>query len=171
MKKLILSLLLISAIMFAGENWIEKGEEAFYKGGFDTAIKHYQKAIDDNPKNASEAYFLIGCAYDQKKNYDLAIKYYQKSISFTDSKEIEPISSSYIAIGHAYIGKKDFDSAIKNLTKAAELRPEYADCYTLLGVVYKKKGNNKKSSECFKKSAQLGSSSAQEYCKENNISW
>ncbi len=113
---LIILLALSSITIFASEDNIEIFlQEAIVltnQGSYDGAITILQKAISKN-KNSFTAYFLMGNAYQYKKNYYKAIKHYKKSIQLNSK-----LGLAHYGIARCYYYLSQIDLSISWLEKA-----------------------------------------------------
>jgi tetratricopeptide (TPR) repeat protein len=84
----------------------ELGLDAFREHAYDKAIKNFNKAIAENPKDYS-AYFYKGFCYFDQKKYTLAL---------TDWKEVISLKEDYIEayanIASIYLEMKDYEQAL-----------------------------------------------------------
>jgi tetratricopeptide (TPR) repeat protein len=103
------------------------------KGEYDRAILVYNKAIENDPGEAT-AYFNRGIAYNRKGEYDRAILDYTKAI------EIDlRFTEAYYNRGTVFSTKGEHDRAILDFTYAIEINPKYTDAYIKRGNTYFKK--------------------------------
>jgi len=134
------------------------------KGYYIRAIRYWQKAVKINPDYA-DAFYNMGNAYVKENNYNKAIESYQKAI------EINPdFADAYHNIGFVYNDKGNYDKAIECYQKAIEINPDYAKAYFSMGIAYHD-GNIGKAFQLYEKAAILGNKEAQDYLRENGISW
>jgi tetratricopeptide (TPR) repeat protein len=134
----------------------------YYKDqAYDKAIQYFNEAIKSMPNCAweSEAYNMMGNAYEEKQDYDKAIECYKKAIE----SNIEGryyynyaiIANIYNNMGYAYAKKQDYDKAIENYKKAVELYPYYIDAYNNMGYAYAEKQDYGKAIEFYNKAIEL----------------
>ncbi len=148
MKKILLSLVLISTVLLSGCSktdtyFIKIANSAFENNDYKTAIRNYRLALMLD-KNNSKAYTQY-CAcesylYDKNKKINL-----EKAIKNCD-KALEVDSKNYEA--HFYKGRilsqldKD-QEAIEEYTKSININPNFSNAYLNRGAIYEKlKMNN-----------------------------
>jgi type IV pilus assembly protein PilF len=92
------------------------------------------------------------------------------------SQTTNKITSANLDLGIEYMKQGAYENAFKNLEKAKKADPDYAPTYNVLGLLYQKLGNNKKSEENFKHALNLNkhdSSTLNNYsnflCLQNRI--
>ncbi len=123
------------------------------------ALPYVDKAIEyagnlelDHPGMRSEAYNLKGDLLVTLKKNDEALKCFKKALEDdlykTPEYTLYNMSLVYIAMGK-------YTEAKSNLTKAVDIRPDYAPAWDALGVVYSKTGDNVSAIEAFKKALNL----------------
>jgi tetratricopeptide (TPR) repeat protein len=122
MKKKYIYLLIIFIILnyiginiFASEDievFLQKAINMTNQGSYDGAITILQKAISKN-KNSFAAYFLMGNAYQYKKNYYESIKNYKKSIKLNPE-----LGLAYYGIARCYYYLGQIDLSVNWLEKA-----------------------------------------------------
>lgn len=99
---------------------INKGNEAYRKGDYPSAISLYKDALRKEPGQQT-ARFNLANALQKQKEYAAAIEEYKK----TDSKATEQIrATTAYNMGLAYIRSKQTDKAIESFTIALRLMPD-----------------------------------------------
>lgn len=83
------------------------------------AIKHYQAALEANPKNSGAA-INLSAIYIDKKQHDEAIEVCKKGLEATKGASVE----LHTNLGWAFAGKGDHEKAAKSFGNAAKLKPE-----------------------------------------------
>ncbi len=105
---------------------------------FDKAIYHYGEAIRINPIYA-DAYYNRGIIYYVTGQKKLALQ------DFTDAirriPESSKSASAYNNIGITYFELGQKQSSIDNLSRAIELKPDYADAWNNRALVYLNTGD------------------------------
>ncbi len=105
------------------------------QGSYDSAIAHYSKALELNPKY-KDAYYSRGVSFGKKSGYDASIR------DFTKVLELDPKDAdAFYNRGNAHEAKGDQDAAIRDYTKALELDPKGADAFCGRGNAYDAKGD------------------------------
>lgn len=120
MKKLIISLLLISVTVYCeetAEDYFNRGLDFANKGKYDEAIANLKKALELSPKYA-ELHFNLGIVYANKKEYDNAIKELEDAININPDN----IYSHYV-LAMLYEKKKLNDRATEEWEKVLKLNP------------------------------------------------
>jgi len=97
----------------------EKGNDAYKKKDFDTAIAHYKKAIEFDPDNMTYQ-TNAAAAFFEQKNYDDCIKFCKDAIdtgrrAFADYKLI---AKAFHRIGNAYMRQEKFTEAVEAYSQA-----------------------------------------------------
>jgi Ca-activated chloride channel family protein len=99
---------------------LRQGRDAYEKGAFEEALKHFidaQLARPDDPT----AYYNVGNAYYKNGDYETARLHYQKALESED-KEVK--QKSYYNMGNAYFRQNKIKEAIEQYEKALELNAE-----------------------------------------------
>ena len=168
------ALLFVAAATFANdaETHTKRGEELFRQNEFGKAITELNKAIQQDPNNAT-AYFIRGYAYLNRSEYSQAIS------DLTQATRLNPnYAVAYNIRGNAYRKKGEHDEgclgekcppkdneysekAIADYTKAIELNPNYAEAYSNRGNMYYRKGNSVKAIADYKTALQLNPNNAE----------
>lgn len=119
----VLCLFLVPYIGFAqtANDYINKGVEAHNQQNFKTAISHYSKAIEIDPK-AVLAYSNRATAYYSAKSYQQALADCDKLLTL----DANNYTAHYVA-GVIYKTQNDYTKAIDFLTKAIAAKPEDAN--------------------------------------------
>ncbi len=121
---------------------------------FITAIKHFEKAIELNPRgeylfyNMADSYYAI-------KDFDKANDLYEKAIALHPTKV-----GIYSWYANILVGQGKFDEAIKATKKAIELEPKYKYAYRNLGDAYKQKKEYDSAHSAYKKAIEIDPSYA-----------
>src|ERR1044072_8983185 len=110
--------------------FMQKGDEADFK----EAVKALNEAIKLRPKFAM-AYQALGLAYEIRRDADEALANYKKA-SVIDPKNPEHVAS--MAYVYFFLKNND-DAAIGLLKQALGLKPDYAQAYWKLALVYHRK--------------------------------
>ncbi|MEQ8189335.1 MAG: tetratricopeptide repeat protein, partial [Candidatus Eremiobacterota bacterium] len=111
----IITLIYININIFASEDievFLQKAIVLTNQGSYDGAITVLQKAIGKN-KNSFTAYFLMGNAYQYKKDYHESIKNYKKAIQLNPE-----LGLAYYGIARCYYYLSQTELSISWLEKA-----------------------------------------------------
>ncbi|XP_064602093.1 stress-induced-phosphoprotein 1-like [Liolophura sinensis] len=97
----------------------DKGNEAYKKKDFETALGHYNKAFELDPTNIT---FLTNKAavYFEKGDFDQCIEVCQKAVDVgrENRADYKLIAKAYARIGNAYLKKEDLESALNFYNKS-----------------------------------------------------
>jgi tetratricopeptide (TPR) repeat protein len=143
-------LLCLSHAAFCGqtEDAILRGNALIQKKDYDGAIKEYEKALKNDPKNA-KAHLLLGLTYANKGDLDKALKFTQYTLM------LEKSYAAYQNLGLIYANKGEYQNAIDAYESALKLNPSSAGAWYQLGLVYAASGNFTESITAYKKSIEL----------------
>ena len=111
----VITLIYININIFASEDievFLQEAIAMTNQGSYDGAITILQKAIGKN-RNSFAAYFLMGNAYQYKKDYYESIKNYKKSIQLNPE-----LGLAYYGIARCYYYLSQIDLSINWLEKA-----------------------------------------------------
>lgn len=86
----------------------------YKRGDYKTAIKKWEKLVNQKPQNDTLNYFL-GVAYLAEKNQDKAITYLHKVLNQNNTIFME---ETYFFLGLAYLKNKDFEKSKQNFEKS-----------------------------------------------------
>lgn len=131
MHKRLLPLLLVALILAACGSPYENGMQAYEKGHWKEAIKHFQevKGWDEHSEEAesmiAKASFNIGKAAYESGNWDEALEYLPEAKTERYAEAKEMIGLAYYNKGREAIEREDWSAAINNLLM---VRPE-CSCY------------------------------------------
>lgn len=106
---------------------IRDGEAAFTRGDFRTALTHYQRALQLDPK-LYEAALFAGDAHLQLREWDLAGEWYAKAIAINPNRE-----TAYRYWGDALIGAGQAETARDKFIDAIIAEPYNRTSYKGLG--------------------------------------
>lgn len=90
----------------------EKGNEAYKKKEFTTAIEHYNKAIEHDPTDIT-FYNNLAAVYFEQKNYEKCIELCEKGVEIgrENRADFKLIAKSLMRIGNAYKKMKKYQQA------------------------------------------------------------
>jgi len=106
------------------------GLEAIKKGGFDTAIAAWEKAIEIDP-GMFPAYGKLGMAYYTQGRFSKASEIYRKELKLNPN---DPMV--YFSLGVVYRMNEQYEDSIVMQKKALSLNPKLASAYNELGLTY-----------------------------------
>jgi tetratricopeptide (TPR) repeat protein len=117
----------------SANEYFERGNQHYYAGRYDDAIRDLTEAIRLNPQDEG-TYNNRGLAYYNKNDYDRAIADYTEAVRLNSQD-----ADAYNNRGVAYDDKKEYDHAIADYTEAIRLNPILAQAYNNRGWAYQNK--------------------------------
>lgn len=119
-------------------------------GDYPGAIEEYLKAVALAP-NFTPLYMQIGLNYDalgrkaantdvQKQNFELALSYYAQAVSINQQLGVQD-PKPYLNLANTYTQEGEFFAAALNVRTALDMRPDDANIYGRLGLVYHRARN------------------------------
>lgn len=125
-----------------------------YAGQFyNSAIKHFRKAIELDPKLA-RAYDNLGLCYYYENQNDLAIANFQKAIEL-DHGSAHPSPWPYLNLGITQQFVNQLPAAETSIREALRLDPGFAKAHFQLGTVLEDKGESEAALTELKEAARL----------------
>jgi Ca-activated chloride channel family protein len=117
--KYCITIILLSFSMFAtaqrANNYIKKGNDAYRKSDFNTAVKDYENALKKDPEN-SVARFNLANTLQRQNNTKQAIKNYDEIIADASLNSLK--AECNYNKGLSYIKEKDLLKAIESFKAA-----------------------------------------------------
>ncbi len=129
-------------------------------GNYPQAIDEYKQALQISP-NLTFLYMRIGVNYRKIQQYELALKNFAKAATINEALGVKD-SGPYFSIATTYIQMGQFFSAGLNARKGLNYKPDDADAYGQLGMIYFKSRNYEGAIPAFK--CALSGCTAQEAC-------
>ena len=129
-------------------------------GNYPQAIEEYKKALQISP-NLTFIYMSIGVNYRKILQYELALENFAKAATINAALGVKD-SGPYFSIAKTYVQMGQFFSAGLNARKGLNYKPDDADAYGQLGIIYFKSRNYEGAIPAFK--CALSSCTAQEAC-------
>lgn len=105
-----------------------------HKGEVETAVKHYEKAIEIDPKH-KDANFNMAKIYYGKRDYRTASDYYRKAVAAAPAN-----ANFHYEYGNTLIKLNDDAGAIDAYRKAVDINPSFEDAHYNLAYVYQMSG-------------------------------
>jgi tetratricopeptide (TPR) repeat protein len=124
------------------------------------AIAEYKQALQISP-NLTFLYMSIGVNYRQITQYELALENFAKAAQINETLGVKD-SGPYFSIARTYVQMGQFFSAGLNARKGLNYKPDDADAYAQLGIIYFKSRNYEGAIPAFK--CALSGCTAQEAC-------
>ena len=112
-----------------------------------------------NPEK-SRAYLDKGIDYLYSSQFDESIEMFDKSIKY-DENNFE----AYYYRGCAYSNNFDKEKALDDWTKAIEIKPDYADPYFNIGLMYRRNNDYAMACYYFKLAEKYGRQNMEDYVK------
>lgn len=115
--------------------WYRNGLDSLWLGNYESALGHFENAVNRNPRRA-EAWVEVGfCKVKQGKHHE-AIRAYQRAL------QLRPNSAeTHNRLGDAYFDLARFNDAVLSYQQAVSLRPDMAEAYYNLGMTYLELGD------------------------------
>jgi Trypsin-like peptidase domain/Tetratricopeptide repeat len=110
--------------------WYKNGLNSLWLGNYDSALGHFENAVNRNPTRA-EAWIQVGfCKVKQGKNHD-AIRAFEQAL------KLEPDSYEALnKLGDAYYYAANYHKARDSYERAVRLRPELAEGHYNLALAH-----------------------------------
>ncbi|PWB72262.1 hypothetical protein C3F09_06905, partial [candidate division GN15 bacterium] len=102
---------------------VNKGNEAYRKKDYKTALDMYHSAETDRPESPELKYNIAGAQY-QRGSFKDAIEQYQGAIKTTD---VGLEAQAQYNLGSTYYRMKDYQNAIQSYQEALKLNPRDMD--------------------------------------------
>lgn len=112
-----------------------------------------------NPEK-SRIYLDNGIDYLYTSQYDEAIELFNKAIRYDENNY-----EAYYYRGCAYSNNLRNDDAMADWQKALELKPDYADPYFNIGLLYRRNHDDMTACEYFKLAEKYGRQNMEDYVK------
>jgi len=122
---LFISILFLSAVSVRADfiATVNKGNDAYRKKDYKTALDMYHSAETDRPESPELKYNIAG-AQHQQGSFKEAIEQYQGAIKTTD---IGLEAEAQYNLGSTYYRMKDYQNAIKGFEESLKLNPKDMD--------------------------------------------
>lgn len=131
---LILILFLVQTVLADFIGTVKKGNEAYQKKDYKTALEQYRAAEADNP-TSPELDYNIGTALVNDGAYEEAIDKLQKALR---TQDISVEASAHYNMGNTYFRMNNYQNAIKEFEEALKLNPQDMDAKFNLELTRKK---------------------------------
>src|SRR5438034_29277 len=122
------------------------GDGLMSSGSEKEAIESYKMAGDFAPKD-DQLNYVLGRIYSNAKYFDDAIKAFDRSTraNSDNAKSWRELGLAYRRRGEQMNEPEDFNKAIECLKKAVTLKPDDDDAYAIMGGLYKRLKEYKRS--------------------------
>jgi tetratricopeptide (TPR) repeat protein len=121
---------------FEKKDYVKKGDQYWESQDYRKAKEWYQKAIDNNPRDAT-ACLGMGRAYLGLEEPDRAVKWYQKAIDINPNLSQESAKELYV-MGLTYFIIDKYDQSITCFRQCIDFNPYNADAHYYIGSTCKK---------------------------------
>ncbi|MCF8465000.1 MAG: tetratricopeptide repeat protein [Flavobacteriales bacterium] len=112
-----------------GDNQIEEGKKLLQKGEIESALKHFQLAMDANPVNHLAIYY-VALSHLKLDKIPMAL------IEFDRALELSPNNVMYLSDrAVTKLRLKDEQGSMSDLNKCVELDPKYSYRYSLRAFI------------------------------------
>jgi len=150
---LIIPFLLITSLAFSATKYAElyfsKGVAEFNEGRFEQALTEFNKAAEEDPRNAQVQYYL-GLTQIQLNDPKAAVD------SFKRGLELDPaLPHAHYDLAIAYYKLGEYDSALKEFRPAEEQEPNRAMIHYYQGYILHLQNRFEESIPYFKKASEL----------------
>ncbi len=120
-KYVLMVFLLLWLTPLCGQRYLKKGDNAFEREQYKTAIDHYQEAFDRSDKSRktrAEASFKTARAYMKISNPENALEHFRKAERYNYHND-----KMYFEMADAYLQHEEFDSALMAIEKYEKIHP------------------------------------------------
>lgn len=125
----------------------------WYEWNWQAAEKHYQRALDLDPKNPT-AHYAYAHLLSNSGRHEKALA------EIKVARELDPLSLRTNALeGQIYFLAKDYDNALDRLQKSIDLDPNFWLSHIMISRVYTEKGMHSEAVAEAKKAAELSGNS------------
>jgi tetratricopeptide (TPR) repeat protein len=129
MKKILFIILTIISIKSFGQNYnFDQGVKAFKENDYETAIKYFDIAIEDNPKEPI-SYYYRSIIYKTYEQYSYALRDITSSIKLISNKEKELLSGAYQLRATIYFSIENNEKCFEDFNSAIKLTPKDPQIY------------------------------------------
>lgn len=140
------------------------GKIAVDLGRFDTAIQYFKTALEANPTNSFELYFLIGVLHGKLGNFDGAIEAYTKAVAIRPD-----YAAAYRKLGEAFIRQSKFEKALEAYRNAAAITPDIASLQNNLGAMLHRQGKFEEAIQAYTRAVEIQPHYAEAHNNMGNV--
>ena len=97
------------------QDWYRKGNDAFDREEYDTALSHYTKLIEMEP-DLFEVYYIRGTVYGAKGEYEKAVADFDRAVLLNPD-----YAEAYYGRAIAYSSQKEYGKAVADIKKSQAL--------------------------------------------------
>ena len=114
---------------------IAKGDEAYKKDNFDSAVENYKAALKINPSD-EETLLKLGNIYKMQNDNGKALDFYKKAIFVNPD-----YADGWFNLGLVYANDNNISKSKECFEKVISLDAEYAYAYYALAIAYEEEDN------------------------------
>lgn len=126
-----------------GKNYSTLGVHHFGEGNYKKAVKSFEKAVENDPKNTGHL-AMLGWTYFKLGDYDKAISTFEQ-LAWVDPYALD----AYTGRGWSYFKKLNYDRAVDHFEEAIDVDPDAADPYDGIGWCSFNRGDLEKAEKYF----------------------
>ncbi len=111
------------------EEWLERGNELFFKGDFLGALASYERAVEINP-DFHDAWFLRGILLGNLERYEEALASFERAVA------IKPdFHDAWFLRGILLGNLERYEEALASFERAVAIKPDFHDAWFLRGIL------------------------------------
>jgi len=174
-----------------GRAWLMKGVKYYDEGEDQTALDHFNKAVQYR-NTMEQCYYNRGLVLNRLKRYDEAIQDFDRAIAgdgsyvqayhhkgnamyykgntneelslYNRALELDPnFAKSYTNRGLVYYQRKEYQNAVSDLVRSSQLEPNNTLTYNNLGAAYAALGKNQEAIQSYSRAITLNPNNPNAY--------
>lgn len=129
----------------------------YQKGLYERAAQYFERALAQNPKY-TEASLNLVVTYNELRNFAAAERVFNQAAKIVRSEpaSLDPFIQGKLAnehgkLGDAYYELGRYEPALDEYRKAVDLRPNFVDILTKIGITLREKGELDQATQAFTK--------------------
>ena len=148
--------LISPCVLFAGEDFFEKGIAEFKAENYEEALAFFERAYKENP-NDSRITSYLGLAHREMQNYPEAVKFFKETLKLNPkAAEVKYLLADVL------FGMANYEEALSIIDSAIKEGIRPAQSQYLRGLILLKLKKNTEAVEAFKKAKELDPSLTQQ---------
>lgn len=148
-----------------GMDNFNRGKQEYLNGQFHHAEIFLKAAIQDNP-NLEEAYFYLGCIYDEQGKYRQAMDMFNIGKDLSTHPEVY-----WLNLGQVYRHAEEYDRAIRAFEQVISLTDQYPEAYLHAGMVYYMEQDKENTIQSWEKYLELAPNNSQHQEIASALNW